>query len=119
MRGQTNHSILDNALQKRLRSNMTEAEKRLWRHLRARQVSGFKFRRQHPFLDFVLDFVCLERNLIVEVDGAQHQDCEADRVRDQRLQQAGFRVLRFWNDQVLCETEAVVDAIWRALQEDS
>ena len=117
MKAQTNLSILDNSLQRKLRSHMTDAENRLWRRLRGRQVAGFKFRRQHPFLDFVLDFVCLEMQLIVEVDGGQHQDSKQDLVRDQRLHEAGFRVLRFWNNQVLQETDAVVDAIGVALLE--
>ena len=119
MKGQTNHSIIDNSLQRRLRSHMTDAELRLWQSLRGRQIAGFKFRRQHPFLDFVVDFVCLEKQLIVEVDGGQHHDNEHDRVRDQRLREAGFRILRFWNNQVLQEIDAVVEAIWAELQEAS
>ena len=98
---------------------MTDAENRLWQRLRGRQIAGSKFRRQHPFLDFVLDFVCLEMRLIVEVDGGQHQDSQQDRVRDRRLHEAGFRVLRFWNNQVLQEIDAVVEAIWAALHEAS
>ncbi|UCV21009.1 endonuclease domain-containing protein [Ferribacterium limneticum] len=97
---------------------MTDAENCLWRHLRGRKIAGFKFRRQHPFLDYVLDFVCLEKRLIVEVDGGQHQDCEQDQVRDRRLHEAGFRVVRFWNNQVLQETEVVVEAIWTALHRE-
>jgi very-short-patch-repair endonuclease len=119
MKGQTNRSVLDNALQKKLRTHMTDAENRLWKYLRGRQMTGFKFRRQHPFLGYVLDFVCLEMRLIVEVDGGQHQDCEADQVRDRRLHEAGFRIMRFWNNQVLQETDAVVEAIWMALQHES
>jgi very-short-patch-repair endonuclease len=119
MKGQTNRSIIDNALQRKLRSQMTDAEKRLWQRLRGRQMAGFKFRRQHPFMDFVLDFVCLEMRLVVEVDGGQHQDNPKDGVRDQRLHEAGFRVLRFWNNQVLEETDAVVEAIWAALRVES
>ena len=119
MKGQTNRSIIDNGLQRKLRGDMTDAEKRLWQRLRGRQMAGFKFRRQHPFMDFVLDFVCLETRLVVEVDGRQHQDSLRDRVRDQRLHEAGFRVLRFWNNQVLEETDAVADAIWVALHAES
>ncbi len=98
---------------------MTDAESRFWQRLRGRQIGGLKLRRQHPFLDFVLDFACMEMRLIVEVDGGQHQDNDQDRVRDQRLQEAGFRVLRFWNNQVLQEIDAVVEAIWTALLEES
>jgi very-short-patch-repair endonuclease len=119
MKGQTNRSIIDNSLQRKLRSHLTDAEKRLWQRLRGRQIAGFKFRRQHPFLDFVLDFACLEMWLIVEVDGGQHQDSKRDRVRDQRLHESGFTVLRFWNNQVLQETDAVVEAIWTALHDES
>ncbi|MBS0510316.1 MAG: endonuclease domain-containing protein [Proteobacteria bacterium] len=117
MRGQTNVSILDNGLQRRLRNNMTDAEAALWRRLRGRQLGGNKFRRQHPFLDYVLDFVCVERGLVVEVDGGQHLDSPDDRRRDERLLAAGFRVLRFWNHEVLIETDAVLRAIWSALNE--
>ncbi|MFY9260075.1 MAG: DUF559 domain-containing protein [Gallionella sp.] len=67
-------------------------------------------------MDYVLDFVCLERCLIVEVDGGQHLENKRNQARDWRLQEAGFRVLRFWNNQVLQETDAVVEAIWVALQ---
>ena len=119
MKGQTNRSIIDNGLQRKLRGQMTDAEKRLWQRLRGRQMAGFKFRRQHPFMDYVLDFVCLETRLAVELDGSQHQDNLRDRVRDQRLHEAGFRVLRFWNNQVLEETDAVADAIWAALHAES
>ncbi len=119
MKGQTKRSIIDNGLQRKLRSQMTDAEKRLWQRLRGGQIAGLKFRRQHPFMDFVLDFVCLEMRLVVEVDGGQHQDNPKDCVRDQRLQDAGFRVLRFWNNQVLEETDAVVEAIWGALRDPS
>jgi very-short-patch-repair endonuclease len=115
MKGQTNDLIIGNSLQRKLRTHMSDAENCLWRHLRGRQIAGFKFRRQHPFLDYVLDFVCLETRLIVEVDGGQHQDCEQDQVRDRRLNEAGFRVRRFWNNQVLQETDVVVEAIWTAL----
>ena len=116
MKAQTNRTIIDRQLQRTLRNSMTDAEIRLWQRLRSRQLAGCKFRRQHPYLDFVLDFVCLERNLIVEVDGGQHLENEHDQGRDRRLQEAGFHVLRFWNNQVLQETDAVVDVIWVALR---
>lgn len=119
MKGQTSRSIIDNGLQRSLRRRLTDAEIRLWQRLRARQVEGFKFRRQHPFLDYVLDFVCLEARLIIEVDGGQHQGAVQDGVRDRRLHAAGFRVIGFWNNQVLKEFDAVVDAIRSALIEKS
>ena len=118
MKGQTNRRIIANALQRDLRGHMTDAENCLWRRLRGRQITGCKFRRQHPFMDYVLDFVCLEKRLVVEVDGGQHQDCEQDLIRDRRLNDAGFRVLRFWNNQVLAETDAVVESIWTALNSE-
>ena len=111
MKGQTNRQVLGSALQQSLRNRMTDAERLLWQHLRGLQMAGCKFRRQHPFMDYVLDFVCLEKGLVVEVDGGQHQDSETDVVRDQNLQEAGFRILRFWNNQVLQETQAVVEVI--------
>ena len=119
MKGQTNRSIIDKQLPRKLRANMTDAEIRLWQRLRGSRIAGCKFRRQHPFLDYVLDFVCLEKRLVVEVDGGQHLENERDQVRDGRLHEAGFRVLRFWNNQVLQEMDVVVEVIWVALQVDA
>ena len=116
MKGQTNQNILTSKLQRKLRKAMTDAEKKLWRQLRGKQFDGHKFRRQHPFGDFILDFVCLEAKLVIEVDGGQHNESAQDLVRDQTLQKAGFRVMRFWNNQVLNEIEAVVEAIWLELE---
>ena len=105
-------------LQRTLRNEMTDAEKALWRVLRSRQVSGLKFRRQHPFGDYIVDFVCLENKLIIEVDGGQHGErAKEDETRTQNLLTAGFRVLRFWNNEVLQEIEAVKERIWRAVVE--
>ena len=93
---------------------MTDAERALWRVLGCRQVSGLKFRRQHPFDDYVLDFVCLENKLVIEVDGGQHgKRAKEDEIRTQKLLAAGFRVLRVWNNQVLQEIEAVKERIWK------
>lgn len=99
MRGQTNHAILKPKLQRRLRNALTAAEQKLWQRLRGRQLDGCKFRRQHPYYDFILDFVCLERKLVVEVDGGQHADSSTDAQRDAFLLLDGFRVLRFWNNE--------------------
>jgi len=75
-----------------------------------------KFRRQHPFESYVLDFVCLDRRLVIEVDGSQHVDqYEHDEKRTAKLNAAGFKVLRFWNNEVLNETDAVLQKIWDAL----
>ena len=117
MKGQTSKAILGGRLQRTLRRNMTDAEQQLWRHLRLRQLGGFKFRRQHPYADYILDFVCLEARLIVEVDGGQHADrASKDQMRSQFLERAGFRVLRFWNHEVMEELESVKEAIFLALQ---
>jgi very-short-patch-repair endonuclease len=116
MRGQTGRSILANRLQRTLRQKMTDAEQYLWRSLRRRQFNAFKFRRQHPFGDYVLDFVCLEQMLVIEVDGGQHAaSARSDELRTKKLAAAGFRVLRFWNHEVLGDIEAVHQAIWMEL----
>jgi adenine-specific DNA-methyltransferase len=82
------------------------------------QISGLKFRRQHPFGDFILDFVCLENKLVIEVDGGQHgQQAGYDENRTQKLQAAGFRVLRFWNNEVLKEIDSVKEKIGLVVQE--
>ena len=72
MKGQTNPFVLKNKLQRTLRHDMTDAEQLLWKRLRGRQINGRKFRRQHLFGDFILDFVCLEAQLVIEIDGGQH-----------------------------------------------
>jgi primosomal protein N' (replication factor Y) len=115
MRGQTNDAILQPHLQRRLRNGMTDAEQRLWHVLRSRQLDGCKFRRQHPYYHCILDFVCLERKVVVEVDGGQHADSTADAARDNFLREGGFAVLRYWNHDVLNKTEAVAEAIHRTL----
>lgn len=117
MKGQTNDGIRQHKLQRRLRNRMTDAELRLWRCLRRRQMRGFRFRRQHPFGDYILDFVCLEAMVVIEVDGGQHgEHSSCDATRTANLNAAGFRVLRFWNNEILRDIEAVADSIWRALQ---
>jgi very-short-patch-repair endonuclease len=117
MKGQTSKAIREGKLQRKLRNQMTYAEQRLWRHLRGQQMQSFKFRRQHPFGDYILDFACLELKLVIEVDGGQHaQQEEPDNARSAALHAAGLRVLRFWNNEVLQNTEAVVEAIGNALR---
>ncbi|HZW24182.1 MAG TPA: endonuclease domain-containing protein [Gallionella sp.] len=115
VKGQTNTFVLKNRIQRALRRNMTDAEKLLWQKLRGCQINHCKFRRQHPFDNFILDFVCLEAKLVIEIDGGQHNESSKDAVRDQALTKAGFRVMRFWNNQVMTELDAVVQAIWVAL----
>jgi very-short-patch-repair endonuclease len=99
---------------RKLRHDMTDAERCLWRHLR--QLDGHKFRRQQPIGPYIVDFVCDERRLIVEVDRGQHVDCHEDRRRDEWLTTQGFRVLRFWNNDVLKNTQAVVSEILALLR---
>ena len=114
MKGQTNRKILDARLQRALRNAPTNAEEHLWRRLKGRQIDGCKFRRQHPYGDFILDFVCLERDVVVELDGSQHFDAASyDDVRTKYLESAGFLVLRFWNNQVFEELDGVLEVIRR------
>ncbi|WP_411834658.1 endonuclease domain-containing protein [Pseudoxanthomonas mexicana] len=116
MQAQTNRKILGNRLQRQLRNNATDAERRLWRELRGRQLEGCKFRRQHPFGDYILDFACLERKVVVELDGGQHADNAAhDAIRSRALEKAGFTILRFWNNEVFGNIEGVVEVILNAL----
>lgn len=105
-------------LPRRLRKSMTDAERRLWRALRNRQLAGHKFRRQHPIPPYVADFACVERGLIVEVDGGQHSErTEADAVRTRALQARGFRVIRVWNNDVMMNLQGVLAAILVALDD--
>ena len=99
---------------RRLRKNSTDAERALWARLRNRQLAGLKFRRQHPLGRYVVDFLCLDHRLIVEIDGGQHaqgRQKNADKIRDERLTRQGYRVLRFWNTEVLGELEGVLETI--------
>jgi very-short-patch-repair endonuclease len=103
---------------KTLRSRMTDAELTLWRQLRGHRFLGLKFKRQKPMGRYIVDFVCLERFMIIEVDGGQHQQAaDEDAARDRYFTERGFRVLRFWNHEVLRETEAVLERIRLTLLE--
>lgn len=93
-----------------LRKKNTDAERYIWRHLRSKQLEGLKFRRQHPIGKYVVDFVCLEKKIIVEVDGGQHSQ-EVDGTRDKWLANEGFEVLRFWNNEVLKNIDGVLEVI--------
>ena len=103
---------------KTLRQNMTDAEQRLWKHLRAHRMDGQKFRRQQPIGPYIVDFVHFGTRLIVEADGGQHADSPHDEARDAWLRSQGFTVLRFWNNDILQRTDAVLESIWIALQAD-
>jgi very-short-patch-repair endonuclease len=100
------------SLAKNLRKNQTDVEKLLWQKLKARQIEGVKFRRQQPIGDFVVDFVSFEKRLIIELDGGQHtvmrkQDIERDKVFIEK----GYKVLRFWNGDVLENERGVLEVI--------
>jgi very-short-patch-repair endonuclease len=99
-----------------LRNNATDAERALWRHLSRRQLEGFKFSRQIPVGPFVCDFLCRERALVVEVDGGQHADSERDAKRTAYLESEGYRVIRFWNNEVLENVDGVLRLILNQLQ---
>ena len=96
---------------------MTEAERRLWMFLRRKQLGGHRFRRQVPLGHYVADFACLDRRLIVELDGGQHAEmADRDRSRDDWLAARGYRVVRFWNNDVLRDTPSVLEVVQRALE---
>jgi len=108
------------AFARQLRQEQTEAEALIWYLLRNRRLDNFKFRRQHPVPPYTLDFYCHEARLCVELDGSQHAVAvQRDRKRDAFLQEQGIRTLRFWSNQVFTETESVLEAIWRALHDES
>jgi very-short-patch-repair endonuclease len=106
----------DKSTARTLRKNSTDAERKLWRHLRYRQLAGHRFRRQHPIGTYIVDFVCLEQHLVIEVDGAHHLDqAKPDAARDAWLASRGYRVLRFTDREALMEITAVKQAIGLAL----
>ena len=100
---------------KRMRSEQTPAEHRLWQLLRAKRLAGFKFKRQLRIDDYIADFVCLERRLIVEADGGQHCESVYDEQRDAYLASQGFRVLRIWNNDIFNNEEGILTSIMNAL----
>ena len=100
-----------------LRGQMTEAETLLWQHLRGRRFQDFKFRRQRALGPYILDFVCLEVGLVIEIDGGQHAEQRAyDQARTALIETQGLTVIRFWNHEVMNETSAVLEKIWQMLQ---
>ena len=103
-------NLLDQA--KHLRTHQTEAERRLWYHLRAHRFLGLKFKRQQPIGHYIVDFICREHWLIAEVDGGQHAvQTEYDHQRDTYLRDQGYRVLRFWNHEVMHQLDGVLERI--------
>lgn len=106
--------IVGNA--RRLRREMTPAERKLWKYIQKRQIAGYKFRRQHPIEPYIADFACIEASLVIELDGGQHIERRIyDKKRDAIIQQKGYRVLRFWNNDVMQNIEGVIDTILNAL----
>jgi very-short-patch-repair endonuclease len=108
MRGQNEKAV---RIARRLRANQTDAETVLWNRIRNRQIDGHKFVRQVPIGGYICDFDCREKRLIVEADGGQHNESAADAVRDRRLAEDGYRVLRFWNNDVLGNIDGVLATI--------
>jgi very-short-patch-repair endonuclease len=100
---------------KSLRQNMTDAETLLWRHLRAHRLNGQKFKRQQPIGPYVVDFVHFAARIIVEADGGQHNACARDALRDDWLVSQGFKTMRFWNNDILQNLEAVLATIMDAI----
>jgi very-short-patch-repair endonuclease len=108
------------AFARSLRDQQTDAEKLLWLMLRNRRLVGFKFRRQHPFGRYIVDFYCHEAKLAIELDGGGHNEeatREYDLQRTQELEGAGICVVRFWNNEVLKDSVAVMECVYRLLQE--
>jgi very-short-patch-repair endonuclease len=101
---------------RRLRADDTEPEYRLWSDLRARRLNGYKFVRQGPLGPYVVDFLCRREFLVVELDGSQHAESKGDVRRDRWLNEQGYSVLRFWNDEALRERGAVLETILAALE---
>jgi very-short-patch-repair endonuclease len=103
---------------RRLRREQTDAESKLWARLRDRQLYNAKFRRQHAIGPFIADFCCVERGLVIELDGGQHAtQSQADQRRSAYLERSGYRVLRFWDNEVLVNMEAVLERIFRVLKD--
>ena len=100
---------------RKLRKHSTDTEQHLWRHLRDRQIEGFKFRRQQPIGRYVVDFVNLEKKVVVELDGGQHALDSGDKIRDEWLRAEGYKVLRFWDNQVFSNLEGVLENIRNGL----
>ncbi len=101
-----------------LRKNQTDAERLLWKHLRSRQLQGYKFRRQVPIGNYIVDFVCLSQKIVIELDGSQHMnDMNYDNRRTQYLALHGFKVVRFWNNEVLTQTNAVLETLTLTLSQ--
>ena len=113
MRGHNEKSI---RLARKLRASQTNAETILWNRIRNRQIDGHKFARQVPIGRYICDFVCRERQIVIELDGGQHAESSTDAVRDRYLTAEGYRVLRFWNNDVLGNLDGVLTTIQSELR---
>jgi very-short-patch-repair endonuclease len=100
-----------------LRKNMTDAEKLLWRHLRAHRLRGEKFRRQQPIGRYIVDFVHFGARLIIEADGGQHNQSVHDIQRDEWLRSQGFKILRLWNNEILADPVVILERIYSEIQD--
>src|SRR5258708_9960298 len=107
--------IMARSVARQLRGNPTDAETKLWSRLRRKQLNGHRFRSQVPIDNYVADFACFESRLVIEVDGGQHAESTTDVIGTAFLEREGFRVLRFWNNEVLQNTDGVIDVIRAAL----
>jgi very-short-patch-repair endonuclease len=119
MLGRHDHTPRLRTFARRLRCQSTDAERKLWRLLRGEQLNGFQFRRQHPIAGYIVDFVCLKANLVVELDGGQHTEPAGiahDTQRTQRLEERGLRILRVPDDVMLKDPEAVLRTILGELE---
>ena len=96
---------------KSMRNKPTDAEHALWQILRGKRLEGMRFRRQHPIENYIVDFICLDEKIIIELDGSQHAESAYDQKRDAKLKGLGYTDLRFWNDEVLEEPVLVADKI--------
>jgi very-short-patch-repair endonuclease len=114
----TNHRPISSQLRnfaKKMRREPTDAEATMWQLLRDRRLAPFKFRRQVPFQGYILDFVCFEQRLVIEIDGSQHAESNADATRDSLLRREGFAVIRYWNHDVLQRRSAILEDILQKL----
>ena|SRR5271167_326334 len=106
---------MPNQRARQLREFSTDAERRMWSALRDRRLSRYKFRRQHPIGRYIVDFACTEYRLVIELDGSQHADNAADARRTAWLESQGWRMVRFWNNDVLGNIDGVIEAVLEAL----
>jgi very-short-patch-repair endonuclease len=113
MRGKIGNTLIS----RKLRANQTDPETKLWNRIRNRQINGDKFVRQEPIGRYICDFVCREKLVVIEVDGGQHSESASDEVRDRYLRTQGYRVMRFWNNDVLSNIECVLTVIDEELRE--